>query len=66
MGVALVGLLDAVLERGMSRMEIAALANLLETEELKIRGGKQDQYAAACGGLSGAVRSAPFAPQTRF
>ena len=52
MGVALVGLLDAVLERGMSRMEIAALANLLETEELSIRGGKQDQYAAACGGLS--------------
>ncbi|MGI5817129.1 MAG: GHMP kinase [Armatimonadota bacterium] len=52
MGVALVGLLNAMLERGMSRMEIAALANLLETEELGIDGGKQDQYAAACGGLS--------------
>lgn len=52
MGVALVGLLDAILGRGMSRMEIAAMANLLETEELSIRGGKQDQYAAACGGLS--------------
>lgn len=52
MGVALVGLLDAILSRGMSRMQIAALAHLLETEELRIRGGKQDQYAAACGGLS--------------
>lgn len=52
MGVALVGLLNAILERDMSRMEIAALANLLETEELGIDGGKQDQYAAACGGLS--------------
>lgn len=52
MGVALVGLLDATLERGMSRMDIAAMANLLETEELNIDGGKQDQYAAACGGLS--------------
>ncbi len=52
MGVALVGLLDAVQGGGMSRMGIAALANLLETEELGIDGGKQDQYAAACGGLS--------------
>lgn len=52
MGVALVGLLNAILERDMSRMEIAALANLLETEELGIDGGKQDQYAAARGGLS--------------
>lgn len=50
MGVALVGLLNAMLDRGMSRMQIAALANLLETEELNIDGGKQDQYAAACGG----------------
>jgi len=52
MGVALVGLLDAMLGREMSRMEIASMANLLETEELSIDGGKQDQYAAACGGLS--------------
>ncbi len=52
MGVALVGLIDAMLRRGMSRMEIASMANLLETEELGIEGGKQDQYAAACGGLS--------------
>ncbi|MGD9497545.1 MAG: GHMP kinase, partial [Armatimonadota bacterium] len=52
MGVALVGLLDALQGGTMSRMDIAALANLLETEELGIEGGKQDQYAAACGGLS--------------
>lgn len=52
MGVALVGLIDAMLEGGMSRNEIAATANLLETEELGIEGGKQDQYAAACGGIS--------------
>lgn len=52
MGVALVGLLDAIQGRKMSRLEIAALANLLETEELGIEGGKQDQYAAARGGLS--------------
>lgn len=52
MGVALVGLLDATQGRKMTRLEIAALANLLETDELGIEGGKQDQYAAARGGLS--------------
>jgi len=52
MGVALVGLLDATKSNGQSRHEIAALANKLEIEELKIQGGKQDQYAAACGGIS--------------
>jgi len=59
MGVALVGLLDAILGRGMSRMDIAAMAHLLETEELSIRGGKQDQFAAACGGLSWMVFEDP-------
>ncbi|NLO04757.1 MAG: GHMP kinase [candidate division WS1 bacterium] len=52
MGVALVGLLDAMLGGKMSRPEISALANILETDELGIDGGKQDQYAAAGGGLS--------------
>lgn len=52
MGVALVGLLNAIQGGGMSREDVAALANLLETDELGIEGGKQDQYAAACGGLS--------------
>jgi len=36
----------------MARAEIAALANKLEIEELEIQGGKQDQYAAALGGIS--------------
>lgn len=52
MGVALVGLLAEVTGVEYSRADIAALANLLEIEELKIQGGKQDQYAAALGGIS--------------
>ncbi|MEN6546794.1 MAG: GHMP kinase [Armatimonadia bacterium] len=53
MGVALVGMLAAATKHDdFGRKEIAALANLLETEELKIQGGKQDQYAAALGGIS--------------
>lgn len=52
MGVALVGLLAEVTGAKYSRADIAALANLLEIEELKIQGGKQDQYAAALGGVS--------------
>ena len=52
MGVALVGLLDEATGKCQSRAETAALANLLEIEELKIQGGKQDQYAAALGGIS--------------
>lgn len=51
MGVALIGLLDAVQGAGMTRHEIAAMANELEVDELAIQGGKQDQYAAAYGGL---------------
>lgn len=52
MGVALVGVLDATMGASNSRHAIAALANKLEIEELQIQGGKQDQYAAACGGVS--------------
>jgi D-glycero-alpha-D-manno-heptose-7-phosphate kinase len=52
MGVTLVGLLDRIKGDGRSRMEIAALANALEIEEMGIPGGKQDQYAAAVGGLN--------------
>ncbi|MCE5239031.1 GHMP kinase [bacterium] len=65
MGVALVGLLaEATCRAGactppggvqapaLQRAEIAALANKLEIEELRIQGGRQDQYAAALGGIS--------------
>ncbi len=52
MGVALVGLLNNLQDGAMSRHDIAALANRLEIEELEVAGGKQDQYAAACGGIS--------------
>ncbi len=52
MGVALVGLLAAAAgQEDFAREEIAALANKLEIEELKIQGGKQDQYAAALGSI---------------
>lgn len=51
-GVALIGLLNMVQANRLSSYEIARLANLLETEELHIAGGKQDQYAAAIGGFN--------------
>jgi len=51
MGVALIGLLDAIQGGALTRHEIAAMANELEVDELDIQGGKQDQYVAACGGL---------------
>lgn len=51
MGVTLVGLLNHMQGGSMARHEIAALANRLEIEELGVPGGKQDQYAAACGGI---------------
>jgi len=51
MGVALVGVVDAIQGGSMTRHEIAALANELEVGELGIQGGKQDQYVAAYGGL---------------
>jgi D-glycero-alpha-D-manno-heptose-7-phosphate kinase len=51
MGVTLVGLLNHMQDGDMTRHEIAALANCLEIEELAVPGGKQDQYAAATGGV---------------
>ena len=52
MGVALIGVLDAIQGGDMTRHDIAAMANELEIEELDIQGGKQDQYIAAYGGLT--------------
>lgn len=51
-GVALIGLLNHFQERKLSPHEIAQLARKLELQELKIAGGKQDQYAAAVGGIN--------------
>lgn len=50
-GVALVSALNAYAGKNLSRREIAELAQQIEVEDLKIIGGKQDQYAAAFGGF---------------
>lgn len=52
MGVTMVGIIDHLMGTGIDRMRVAATANLLEIEELGIPGGKQDQYAAAIGGVN--------------
>lgn len=52
MGIALLGALDAFETGSQGPAELAALAHLLETEELGIAGGKQDQLAAALGGIN--------------
>ncbi len=51
-GVALVGLLSNLQGQDLPRDEMAELAHRLETEELSIAGGRQDQYAAAYGGIN--------------
>lgn len=50
--VALIGLLNQLQNSRLSAHEIADLAHLLEIEELHIAGGKQDQFAAAVGGIN--------------
>ncbi len=52
MGVTLVGALNALQPSRLSPHEIADLANRLEVDELRIAGGKQDQLAAALGGIN--------------
>lgn len=51
-GVALIGLLNALQKKRLSAHEIAELAHTIEIEELHIAGGKQDQYASVLGGFS--------------
>jgi len=51
-GVCLIGLLNHLQETKLSNHEIANLARELEIRELKIAGGKQDQFAAAFGGIN--------------
>lgn len=52
LGVALIGALMKYAGRFPSRREIADTAFRLETEELGLLSGTQDQYAAAFGGVS--------------
>ncbi len=52
MGVALLGLLNEAFSLGLTKAQIAELEFTLETEELGITGGRQDQYAAAFGGIN--------------
>ncbi len=50
---AMIGLFNHMRqERKMTNYEVAELAYKLEREELKIGGGKQDQYATVFGGLN--------------
>jgi D-glycero-alpha-D-manno-heptose-7-phosphate kinase len=50
--VSMIGAFNSWLGKGMSRLEIATLAFLTETEELGWPGGIQDQMAAAFGGIN--------------
>ena len=50
--VALVGALCEALERRLSPHETAVLAHALETEELGLECGVQDQFASAYGGIN--------------
>lgn len=50
--VSLVGLFDHLDGKKMTSYEIAEIAHKLEREELKIPGGRQDQYAAVFGGIN--------------
>ena len=50
--VGVVGALKHYLEQTLTSYEIAELAYRIEREELGIRGGMQDQYAATFGGLN--------------
>lgn len=52
MGVALLGAISTLRGERRTAHEIAALATELEIEELGIAGGKQDQLAAALGGIN--------------
>lgn len=52
MMVALVGLLQEHYRLPMSQYELADMANVIEREDLGIRGGLQDHYAATFGGFN--------------
>ena len=50
--VALIGVLGAWLKRPISGYEVAELAYRIERVDMKLSGGRQDQYAAAFGGFN--------------
>lgn len=52
MVVALIGVIKEWRNHPMTDYEIAELAYYIEREDLKIAGGKQDQYSAAFGGFN--------------
>lgn len=52
MGVAVVAALAQARGAAPMRTEVAQQAHLLETEDAKIPGGRQDQYCAALGGFA--------------
>lgn len=53
--VAMVNLYDKLRGLGMGRDELAELAWKIEVENVGLFGGKQDQYAAAYGGVNGMI-----------
>jgi len=50
--VALIGLLKKITSEKINKIDVAELAASLERDELKLYSGKQDQYAAALGGIN--------------
>lgn len=50
--VSIIGLFNHIRRKKMNSYEIAELAYHLEREELKNKGGRQDQYASVFGGLN--------------
>ena len=50
--VALIGALSAVLSMTLDSYDLAQMAYTVEREQVGIKGGRQDQYASAFGGLN--------------
>ena len=50
--VALIGVLGEWLQRPVSSYDVAELAFMIERVEMRLAGGRQDQYAAAFGGFN--------------